>query len=123
MKTLAIIDDELEMADLYEIMLETPIQGGQLQLKFFADAREFVSWLDNNSPDLVLCDLNMPHISGIEIAQMLRQKNASTPVYFVSGYEPEDYEEIMKELGITQFLAKPLDYDQVLNSINSELGL
>lgn len=123
MKTLAIIDDELEMEALYELMLETAIQEGLLELKFFSDARDFVRWLETDTPDLVLCDLNMPHISGVEIARIIREKGNSTPVYFVSGYEPADYQDIMRDLKITHFLAKPLDYDQVLNSINSELGL
>lgn len=111
------------MEALYELMLESSINEGLIDLKFFSDAREFTSWLNANTPDLVFCDLNMPHLSGIEIAKIIREKGLHIPFYFVSGYEPSDYKEVMEELQITQFLAKPLDYDEVLNSINSELGL
>lgn len=123
MKTLVVIDDELEMEDLYGLMLEDAIQAGQLNYKFFGDAREFLTWLQTNTPDLVLCDLNMPHHSGIDIGRAIRARDQAIKLYFVSGYEARDYADIMKELGVSHFLSKPLDYEHIINSINSELGL
>lgn len=123
MKTLVIIDDEQEMESLYELMLESAIEAGHVNLIFFSDSRLFADWITKNKPDLVLCDLNMPYLSGIEIGRHIKQTNPDIPLYFVSGYDASDYEDIMKELGVIHFLAKPLDYDVVVNSINSELGL
>jgi DNA-binding NtrC family response regulator len=123
LKTLVVIDDEQEMEFLYSLMLEKSIESGSLDLKFFSDARDFSKWLEDNTPDLVLCDINMPYLSGIEIGRLIKQTDKNIPIYFISGYEASDYQDIMNELGVSHFLSKPPDYDQLLTSINSELGL
>jgi DNA-binding NtrC family response regulator len=122
-KVIAIIDDEQEMQFLYELMMEDYIQGQTIELKFFSDAREFSDWFQQNHPDLVMTDLNMPHLSGTEITRMIRAQNPTIPIYLVSGYEQTEYEDLMKELKINRFLEKPLDYDQLLNLIEQDLGI
>jgi DNA-binding NtrC family response regulator len=122
-KVIAIIDDEQEMQFLYELMMEDYIQGQTIELKFFSDAREFLNWFPHNQPDLVMTDLNMPHLSGADITRMIRAQNPTIPIYIVSGYEQTEYEELMKELKINRFLEKPLDYDQLLDLIEQDLGI
>jgi DNA-binding NtrC family response regulator len=123
LKTLAVIDDEVEMETLYNLILEDAIIAGTLDFKFFSDSHSFLAWFKTHTPDLVLCDINMPQISGIELGRIIKDSGRQIPLIFVSGYEARDYQEIMNELGVIQFWPKPLDYRQVVDSINSQLGL
>jgi CheY-like chemotaxis protein len=122
-KLIAIIDDEQEMEYIYDLLFEEAIAQELIQIKYFTDSRIFLEWIRNNLPDLILCDINMPHFSGPELAERIRLLEKNIPLYFVSGYEEKDYSQIMKELGICRFLAKPLDLNKVHELIELDLGL
>ncbi len=85
-KLIAIIDDEPEMEFLYEFIFERAIQRKQVKLKFFQDSRKFGDWFSINRPDLILSDINMPHISGPELSRSIRLSGRSVPIYFISGH-------------------------------------
>jgi DNA-binding NtrC family response regulator len=121
---LAVIDDEVEMEFLYQILLETSIESGLIELKFFSDSREFLNWIDHSgAPELILCDINMPHLSGIELAKRLRNQNKNMSIFFISGYDSCDFKEYIKDLNIKKFITKPIDYDSLVNTIHAELGI
>lgn len=120
-KTVAIIDDELEMEDIYRLILEGPLRTQMLELKFFSDPKVFLQWFNWQKPDLILTDINMPELSGIELSKNIRQSGCVTPIYLVSGYEQKAYSQSMKELHINRFIEKPLDFQQVLQFISADL--
>lgn len=122
-KLVAVVDDELEMEYIYSIMLEKPIKKGLIELKFFSDSRDFVNWLGNNTPDLILSDINMPHLDGPNIMELVNKTGRSIPTYFVSGYDENEYRRIMRELGVYRFLSKPLNFNNVLGLIELDLGI
>ncbi|WP_408096032.1 response regulator transcription factor [Peredibacter sp. HCB2-198] len=122
-KVVAVIDDELEMEDLYEIILEKQIRRGLINLKFFSDSRDFLSWFKDNQPDLILSDINMPHLGGPEVMKLVRKSGSGIPTYFVSGYAESEYTRIMKELGVYRFISKPLNFSHVQSLIEFDLGI
>lgn len=122
-KLVAVVDDEVEMEYIYSIMLEKPIKKGLIELKFFSDSRKFVNWLDNNTPDLILSDINMPHLDGPNVMELVNKTGRSIPTYFVSGYDEVEFENIMRELGVYRFLSKPLNFNNVLGLIELDLGI
>lgn len=122
-KLIAVIDDEMEMEDLYNLLLEKPIKRGLIDLKFFSDSRDFVEWLKTNTPDLILTDINMPHLDGTLLMDLVKKSGRNIPTYFVSGYDQRDFEIIMRELGVYRFLSKPLNFNNVLGLIELDLGI
>ncbi len=122
-KTVAIIDDEAEMEYIYSVMLESPLKKGLIELKFFTDAKEFLAWFEANDPDLILSDINMPEMSGLDILGLIRKAGRSIPTYLVSGYEESKYAKAVKELGVWRFLTKPLNFNHVCSYIELDLGL
>ncbi len=89
------------------------------------DGKEVMEKIDKEKVELLLLDLYMPHLSGEECASMIRamkdKKKAGIPIIAITGnygkYKMEDF----KSLGFDMYLTKPLDYDQVLNIVNSYL--
>ncbi len=122
-KTIAIIDDEKEMEQLYSMLMEDAVEQKIINLKFFDDSRNFLKWFETNKPDLILSDINMPHMNGIELARELRAQGFKILTYFVSGDDESVYAETMKKFGPCRFFCKPLDFEHVLNLIEEDLGL
>lgn len=122
-KLIAIIDDELEMEFIYNLMLEEVIQSRQVEIKFFSDARMFELWLRFNQPDLILSDISMPHLSGPELGHRIRETGKSILTYFISGHEEQDFQESMKDLGVSRYLPKPINSVNFLRYIKTDLGL
>jgi adenylate cyclase len=122
-KLIAVVDDETEMEHIYSLLLEKQIKRGLIKIKFFSDSRVFVDWLGQNEPDLILTDINMPHLDGPDLMKMVKRAGRSIPTYFVSGYEESEFKKIMKELGVYRFLSKPLNFNNVLGLIELDLGI
>lgn len=122
-KLIAVVDDELEMEYIYRLLLEKQIRRGLIKLRFFSDSRNFMAWLKNNEPDLILTDINMPHLDGPTLMEEIQKSGRRIPTYFVSGYDEYEFRNIMRELGVYRFLSKPLDFNNVLGLIELDLGI
>ncbi len=123
MKQLVVIDDEKEMEDFYHILLDDLILQEKLKFNFFHQSKDFLHWLNDTHPkiDLILCDINMPVINGVELITYLRNKNNDTCVFFLSGYDEMDFENEIKHLKIKKFISKPIDLDQLSSEITKVL--
>ena len=122
-KLIAIIDDEIVMKDLYNFILERPIRRGLLEIKFFSDSREFVEWFKKNTPDLILTDINLPHMDGTLLMDIVKKSGRNIPTYFVSGYHESNYKNSMRDLSVNRFISKPLNFNHVLDLIELDLGI
>lgn len=128
MKTIAIIDDEPEMEDLYLLILDSLIEREAAQVHFFHDGFSFLTWFKKNRPDLLLCDISLPGINGSELVQEIRRlenvsATRSIQISFVSGHHPKNYSSVMSDQRITRFITKPLSARDTLHLIEKDLGL
>lgn len=127
-KVIAIIDDEPEMEDLYLLILDSLIEREVVELQFFADGLSFLTWFRKNSPDLLLCDINLPGMDGSELIQEIRRLEKATTrpgiqISFVSGHHPDHYAGVMRDFDVTRFITKPLSARETLALIEKDLGL
>ncbi|RCW50923.1 response regulator [Paenibacillus prosopidis] len=73
--------------------------------------------LKNNDFDCVLLDLKLPEMDGIEVLRAIREKSQAVPVILISAYaEPAKMEEAVR-LGVTKFLTKPFDIDELKEDV------
>lgn len=114
-KILAVIDDEPEMEDIYSLILEPMLEDGSLEMKFFEDGRIFLHWLENHTPDLIFCDINMPHMDGIALCRRVRDAKQDLPIVLISGDSPEEHVKALHELKIAHYITKPVTPQEVLN--------
>lgn len=122
-KLIAIIDDDLEMEVLYNLLLEDLIISEEAEIRFFSDSRLFELWLRYNEPDLIVSDISMPYISGLELGHRIRQSGHMMPTYFVSGHEEKEFADKLKEIGRCRYLSKPFDTTLLINFMKTDLGL
>ncbi len=122
-KLIAIIDDEAEMEFIYGMLLEEYIQTKQVRMEFFSDSRHFILWLQNNHPDLVLSDINMPYVTGPELGHRIRESGRTIPTYFISGHDETEYTAKMNQLGSCRYVAKPINVAHFLQHLKTDLTL
>lgn len=81
----------------------------------------YEEYLDKNgSPyDVVITDIQMPKLGGIELSRKILEINKEQKIIIISAYDKKEYEEIIVELGIFAFMQKPLDTDQIFESLTS----
>lgn len=95
--------------------------GQGYELKGFKSGAKVISEIEANDYDVIILDIILPEVSGMELAKQIRQlsdkKKASTPIIAISGnyknYSKADFDEV----GINDYLIKPLDYDALVSAV------
>jgi two-component system, cell cycle response regulator DivK len=88
------------------------------------DGREGLLQANRLTPDLILMDLAMPEMDGVEATRRLRQRNtlSRTPIFAISAYATADVQHDAIEAGCAEVFAKPLDIESLLVRIKATLG-
>jgi CheY-like chemotaxis protein len=97
-----------------------------LQVTHARDGAETLSRILADAPDLLLLDLRLPRLHGVELLKKLRQsrKTRELPVIVISGvYKGNQHVQAARRLGVNHFLEKPFKSAQLLAAIQSELKL
>jgi CheY-like chemotaxis protein len=110
-----VVDDEKDMQMLFEQRFRKDIREGTLQFAFATSGEEALTYLNNHHHEavLILSDINMPGMTGLELLQQIKQKFEAPPpvVMMITAYgDEENYNQAMK-LGADDFLTKPLDFN------------
>ena len=114
-----VIDDELSMLELLEIILT---REGYL-VTCAGSGKQAVSLLQKDSYDLLLCDIKLGDISGIEVLKRAKERNPESVVIMISAYSSaENAVEAMNE-GAYDYVPKPFDNEELKHTIKSALDL
>lgn len=112
MSRLLIVDDEDSIRDtLYELFEE------EHSCHSAETAEKALQFLDTESYDIVLTDISMPGMSGLELLGHARQRQPFTPVIVISGIGDQQYAEGMIKMGAFDFLLKPFALEKVEASV------
>ena len=113
--TVLIVDDEELVRDVWDRFLSR--QGYMvLQSETGEEALELFNQ-QNENIDLVILDLNMPGIGGIQCLHEMRKINPDTPVMVTSGYILEDKSISLNKLGVAGFIQKPINFSSYMEKI------
>jgi len=103
MKILVCEDEEILLTSL-----EFRLKKQGLDVILAADGKEALEKIQNESPDLVVADIMMPHVTGLELITFVRQKMKSDiPIIIISAMGNDDVVLKAFELGATDFISKP----------------
>lgn len=111
-KVLVVDDDETIRDTLYELLSDNYFcQTAETAEKAFAR-------LEADSYDVVLTDISMPGLSGLELLGNVRQKFPTTPVIIISGIGDQEHAQGLIRLGAFDFLLKPFSLEVVEKSVS-----
>jgi len=108
-----VIEDNLDLRDYLRLALET--QGYAVLTA--RNGQEALGYMNGHPVDVVLTDLFMPEMDGIETIAALRKLFPNVRVVAMSGRPGVDYLAVAKELGVTQTLRKPFDIEELLAAL------
>lgn len=109
-----VIDDETEVIDLIEQILKE--EG--LSVKRCSRAEELLDSLPGESFDLIICDLILPGISGLDLLDMLHSMGIETPFVLITGYASLDTAIQAVNRGAFHYIKKPFTIEEIRLVIN-----
>jgi DNA-binding response OmpR family regulator len=89
----------------------------------FRSAEEALAWLRENRCDLVITDVRLPGMSGVEFARKLRRGRHNVPVVVVSAYGADLDEREMRRAGVVDVFQKPFHVDALRRAVRRALLL
>lgn len=118
-KTILIVDDE---ADMVESCARIFRRGGFTCLTT-SDSREALALFQRERPDLLLTDLRMPGLDGLELLRQAKRIDPAVPVVVLTAYVSETSAREVLEAGASAYLAKPFTAHQLRSTVEQTLGL
>ena len=109
-----VVDDEKDVQILFEQRFRKEMKTGEMDFVFAFSGEEALMYLKDHKHEavLILSDINMPGMSGLDLLKRIKQKYSVPPpvVMMITAYgDPENYKIAMK-LGADDFLTKPVDF-------------
>ena len=114
MMKILVVDDEKDIQLLFEQRFRKEIRDKQLVFAFAFSGEEALDYLTQHEHEavLILSDINMPGMSGLELLEHIKQKYMKPPpvVMMITAYGDEENYNTAKRLGADDFLTKPVDF-------------
>lgn len=119
-KKILIVEDN----EMNRDMLSRRLIKRGFQIDIAVTGKEAIEHANNNFPDLILMDLNLPEIDGWEATRILKSDDAtkSIPVIALTAHAMRGDEKKAKDAGCDDYETKPIDLNKLLVKINKYLG-
>ncbi len=109
-----VVDDETDVKVLFEQRFRKEVKEKQVEFEFAFSGEEALDYLSrvNNEVVLILSDINMPGMTGLELLAHIKQKYHEPPpvVMMITAYGDEENYNRAKQLGADDFLTKPVNF-------------
>ena len=114
--SILIVDDEPDVADLFRQRFRRETRAGTYVLHFAASGEEALDRLTGEiKPQLIviLSDINMPGMDGLELLRVIKERRPELPVMMVTAYGDDERRRHARGLGAFDFITKPVDFDRL----------
>lgn len=119
-KRVLIVDDEEDFIKIAKINLEGT---GKFEVFGLSDARDILLRVKEFKPDVILLDILMPKLDGVEACRILNQDplGARIPIITLSALDTDKDRLMMYKLGVVDFIVKPVENEELIVKINKAL--
>ena len=110
-----VVDDERDVELLFRQRFRREIRSGEIELLFAFSGEEALTVLEEHKTDivLVLSDINMPGMTGLELLSRIKSEPPPVPVCMMTAYENESYREQAAAHSCDGYLTKPVDFKEL----------
>ena len=119
-----VVDDEPDVAELFRQQFRRELRAAQFKMEFAQSAPEALERVDAaEKPDLILIlsDVNMPGMSGLELLPRAREARPDVPVIMITAYGDADTRRKAIEGGAAGLFTKPIDFPELRGEIGHRL--
>lgn len=117
-ETILVVDDSREIVRVLREHILAPLG---YQVIYGTDGEQGLQLAVAHQPDLILLDMNMPHMSGMEMLQALRQTDCVAPVIFMTMHGSESVAVEAFRLGVRNYLMKPFTAREIQQAVDDAL--
>ncbi len=118
-----VVDDEKDVQPLFLQRFRKEMKSGEIIFEFAYSGEEALGYMQKYQHEavLILSDINMPGMSGLELLKRIKDKNHTPPpvVMMITAYGDAENHSKAMELGADDFLTKPLDFAQLKEKIKT----
>ena len=121
-----VVDDERDVQVLFEQRFRKEIKSGEVMLFFAFSGEEALEYMKANHHEaiLILSDINMPGMSGLELLQHIKEKYEKPPpiVMMITAYGDDENYNLAMKLGADDFLTKPVDFTALKEKLKTRIA-
>jgi CheY-like chemotaxis protein len=120
-----VVDDEADIEMLFRQQFRRDLRAGRFTMEFAqsgGDALQCIADAAGRSLILILSDINMPGMSGLELLPKARQARPDVPVIMITAYGDDDMRRRALERGAEALLTKPIDFVALRGEIETRVG-
>ena len=122
MTRIMVVDDEKDMALLFQHEFRQEIKRQEIGFHFALSGEEALSYMETSEATdlvLILSDVNMPGINGLELLKILKDRWINLPVIIITACDKDYNYEKAREYQADGFLTKPIDFSELRDIISS----
>jgi len=115
-----VVDDEPDVKLLFEQKFRRERRRGLLELHFALSANEAIEVLETGEPPdvvLVLSDINMPGMNGLDLLKAIKAKYPDLTVFMITAYDDAAKRELAEQYGADDYITKPIDFNALKEKI------
>jgi CheY-like chemotaxis protein len=120
-----VVDDEPDVESMFRQHFRRDLRSGRFEMEFAMSAPaalDRMNVIDAASLILILSDINMPGMTGLEMLPKVRAARPNVPVIMITAYGDEATKRKAAELGAAGLLTKPIDFGLLRREIDTRLG-
>jgi CheY-like chemotaxis protein len=120
-----VVDDEPDVESMFRQHFRRDLRSGRFEMEFAMSAPaalDRMSAIDATSLILILSDVNMPGMTGLEMLPKVKAARPTVPVIMITAYGDEATKRRAAELGAAGLLTKPIDFGLLRREIDTRLG-
>jgi CheY-like chemotaxis protein len=114
--SILVVDDEPDVAELFRQRFRREARQGTYVMHFAGSGEQALDLLEGEiEPTLIviLSDINMPGMDGLQLLGEIKQRRPDLPVMMVTAYGDDERRRRAHELGAFEFITKPVDFDRL----------
>ncbi len=118
-----VVDDEHDIKVLFKQKFRKEIRHQKIDFSFAFSAEEALSSLkeENNHLILILADINMPGMNGLELLRIIKEEYPGLKVFMITAYGDEQNYQTALEYGADDYLTKPIEFGKLKEKITQLL--
>jgi CheY-like chemotaxis protein len=112
--SILVVDDEPDVAEMFRQHFRREARGGAYVMHFANSGKEVLDKLATGiepQPIVILSDINMPVMDGLELLREIKTRRPDLPVMMVTAYGDDERRRLAGEYGAAEFITKPVDFD------------
>lgn len=121
LKKILVVDDEKFIRTGISLILEDTFKE-QVEVIQAKNGKEAIEIIESREFDIIISDINMPFINGIDLIKEIRKSNQDVEVIVISGYDEFEYARQCMKYGVKNYLLKPINDEELIDIVSVSIG-